>query len=84
VVAQCSFCGTPHDRYETCASPHCRLLVLSCPACRALGRVHCCPGCPDNAASGTERCACVAQRPRIPIEPLPAGLGDMGFLEDLL
>ncbi|CAN9493203.1 unnamed protein product [Ophioblennius macclurei] len=78
VIADCSYCGSPWDRYQLCSTRSCCQLVLSCPSCRRVGRTACCPmcqvkGCVPSQASPVlrEECECTERRPRIPqdVEP---------------
>ncbi|KAM9835108.1 thiosulfate sulfurtransferase/rhodanese-like domain-containing protein 2 isoform X2 [Syngnathus typhle] len=66
VIAGCSYCGRPWDRYQLCTTPFCCQLVLSCPICRSEGHTACCPGCLSGGARRKEECECTDGRPRIP------------------
>ncbi|XP_071941859.1 thiosulfate sulfurtransferase/rhodanese-like domain-containing protein 2 [Antedon mediterranea] len=74
IVAECSYCSKPFDKYQPCSSKHCHQLVLSCDQCRVCGKTACCEMCQEKATrrqEGTkvvEECSCTKKRRRIPTD----------------
>ncbi|XP_014663627.1 PREDICTED: thiosulfate sulfurtransferase/rhodanese-like domain-containing protein 2 [Priapulus caudatus] len=71
VIADCTYCGRPWDKYSPCSSIHCHQLVLSCDRCRQEHHLTaCCNECQAKGDAGeeTEQCSCTRRRTRIPRE----------------
>ena len=68
VLGKCFYCNDPHDVYEPCSSVGCKVLVLSCAECRGRQKSSCCDDCAFRAAGSRERCKCVRDRTRAPVQ----------------